>query len=450
MTAQIGQVLATYWRRAISGPIAMVAVGLLAFSAIATVASALDGTMTTEMAICTAFLGSAFVGLHFKQQVIQIRQRRFPNGAAAHVVVVVGFLILLAVVLPAANMAFGNWSWGLSGLCLAISAVTFTYFTTPTPFVVLFIPLIILMACLSPVQKWFQELSQGRQEVLGVLLLTASMCGIAATLVWLLQLSDEGSGNFDLSDPKIYSRCDPRPEVSPTRMASFLWRFGTPSERQVPMWPQWARGSLWQRIRQRSVVLRTDGWFSGVLFFATFWGVSFLEPPNLRSSILIVCAFYMVFAPVFNVALVWQQQRPMTIIESLRPVGRSQFLVEMGLTYAYRAAKECLSLSIAWCVLAFVLSAGAPNWSKLLTVLAPTAALQVLSFGLAVWMMRYAYFTFSTALCAFFVAVLMLTPFVDWRNASLGALLPITPGIILAGVLIMWDAYRRWMQTEFG
>ena len=43
-------------------------------------------------------------------------------------------------------------------------------------------------------------------------------------------------------------------------------------------------------------------------------------------------------------------------IELLRPVGRSQFLIDTGLAYAYRMAVEWGLNIIAWCGLAYVLA----------------------------------------------------------------------------------------------
>jgi hypothetical protein len=152
MIAQIGEVLAMYWRRAISGPIAILAVSMLVFSITGSLAAipvepkeiALMQQqhilLAIGMMICPVFLGSAFVAMHFKQQVIQIHKRRIPSAVTAHVIVLVGFLFLLAVVVPAASMAIRTWSWGVLGLILALAAVTFAVFTSPTPWTVLFIP----------------------------------------------------------------------------------------------------------------------------------------------------------------------------------------------------------------------------------------------------------------------------------------------------------------------
>ena len=175
-----------------------------------------------------------------------------------------------------------------------------------------------------------------------------------------------------------------------------------------------------------------------------------MESATLRPSILPIFGFYIIFTPVFCVAMVWQQHRQLAAIELLRPAERSHFLVEMGLTYAYRVAMECMWANIAWCALAYVLAAGSPDWGQMFERLVVMAALQVLTFGLAIWVMRYVWFTFLAAMVIFLAALAIFSPLIDWRTASLSTLLWLAPGIVGAGALITWDAYRRWMQTDLG
>ena len=115
MIAQIGEVLATYWRRAISSRLAMLATIVPVMGIVEAV---LVEQKQIAMAIWMGIYGPAMVALHFKQQIIQIHQRRIPHAVAAHVIVVVGLLVLCGVGLPAARMAIGIWSWGGARFCL--------------------------------------------------------------------------------------------------------------------------------------------------------------------------------------------------------------------------------------------------------------------------------------------------------------------------------------------
>jgi hypothetical protein len=97
MIAQIGEVLATYWRRTISSRLVLLAVIV---AVIGVFESVLVERKQIAMAIWMGIYGPALIALHFKQQIIQMRQRRIPSAVAPHVIVVVGLLVLCGVGFP--------------------------------------------------------------------------------------------------------------------------------------------------------------------------------------------------------------------------------------------------------------------------------------------------------------------------------------------------------------
>ncbi len=119
-------------------------------------------------------------------------------------------------------------------------------------------------------------------------------------------------------------------------------------------------------------------------------------PADQRSFIVKGNAFLSMFFPLWTAAGTIWQQRNAAAIESLRPAGRSRFLIETGLAYAYRMAVEWGLNIIAWCGLAYVLAVA--DWSQMLSVVVLTAAFQVLFFGLGAWVARYIQFTSFVAL----------------------------------------------------
>jgi hypothetical protein len=171
---------------------------------------------------------------------------------------------------------------------------------------------------------------------------------------------------------------------------------------------------------------------------------------------MILNALFMASSAVYMVSGTTARRRGIAAIELLRPVGRSQFLMEMGLAYARRVPATWIQYSIAWILPAYFFTDSQVWGRQMLNLLALTAVSQVFFFGLTVWLMRYAipFFTWTVLNLGFCVlmifAVTSCIPFVDWRTTSLDALLWISPGILAAGALITWDAYRRWMQTELG
>ena len=88
------------------------------------------------------------------------------------------------------------------------------------------------------------------------------------------------------------------------------------------------------------------------------------------------------------------------------------------------------------------------------SVLVLTAAFQVLLFGLGAWVMRYIQFTTFAALLASGIAAdISHGVYLDsmgCRYRIVRRAIWVTPAIVVAGALITWDAYRRWMRTELG
>jgi len=491
MISQLGQVLATYWRRAISRAFTAGAAIIPVIAIVGIVIGLSTGEVkekeqtgiTLTWIGMLGFYSPILIAIHFKQQIVQIDQRRIPSAATAHVTVVVGLLALCCVGLPAALMAIGIWSWGALGLTVALTAVTFAVFVLQGGFALLAFPLIFvgLAVALSPVQHWLEELFHGRHEVLGLLLAAAGVGGVALALVRLLRMTEEDIGYPNIYDVLDLNRCDfsaspigiyahrcSSAEAAPARMGIWKllgwlgWTLITlccrlSPEREVPSWPQWSNTSIWQRSRLRWLVCGDSfPLWPSTAFFLMLFSFMYITMPGRPSYSMVLNALFMTFYPVFSVTGTMSRQRKVAGIELLRPVGRSQYLMEMGLAYAGRVPVTWIQFSIAW-ILPGYLFTDSPVWShQMLNLLVLTAASQVFFFGLAVWLMRYAipFFTWTVLSLGLYLAMIFAVtsciPFVDWRTTSLDALLWVSPGILAAGALITWDAYRRWMQTELG
>src|SRR5205085_8280937 len=139
-------------------------------------------------------------------------------------------------------------------------------------------------------------------------LLAAGACGIAATLAWMLQMNEEDVGYFDLSNVAMYSRCAPIADHVQSPAASWFWRLWTPSERRVELWPHWAQGSSWQRIKLWSVVFLKSGNWPFTVFFIVLFSAEYVWWPADRPTFMISDALFMVLYPMFCVVAAGAQQ----------------------------------------------------------------------------------------------------------------------------------------------
>ncbi len=152
---------------------------------------------------------------------------------------------------------------------------------------------------------------------------------------------------------------------------------------------------------------------------------------------------------------IWQQ-REAASTESLRPVGRSQFLKEIGLLYAYRTAVAWAVLNVGWCRAgicvclrrARVESADVQFAGVVGSV--PSVPLWPCSLGVAIgWSpspLPHKHFSHLPSgdhlyRCGSHVIGVMYR----WTRCT-----GLRRAVVAAGALITWDAYRRWMQTELG
>ena len=148
----------------------------------------------------------------------------------------------------------------------------------------------------------------------------------------------------------------------------------------------------------------------------------------------------------------WFQQRSIWAVELLRPAGRSQFFLELGLTLAKQLATWWLILTGGWIAVTALVSQatlqGAPFWWCLMGSL--LIVLIVFSFG--VWIMRY---RSATAWLVALIGGLMVTQLLVAVTiiAKLDANVVLVVGMLAAvaiSALMIWDAYRRWLTTELG
>src|SRR5262249_46342500 len=161
--------------------------------------------------------------------------------------------------------------------------------------------------------------------------------------------------------------------------------------RQVQMWPRWACGSRGQRIKLWSGVStgpRISLWPLAGIMMVILSGQYQMSPPRQRSSSMMSNALFMAVYPVFFVIGAPWPQRKLAAFELLRPVGRSQFLIERGLLYACRLPAVWLQFSIAWIMPACAFASDTPGWvQQMFSLLMLSAVCQVLLFGLTAWVM---------------------------------------------------------------
>jgi hypothetical protein len=453
---QLQEVLLTYVRRATNSTRSIFMVLVATFGVVNFAILPLKSTLTW-MAIC----GPGLVALHLKQQVIQARERRLPATIGPHLVVACLVLTLIALAAPAVRMVIvGPWCWGYPGLVLALTGITFLGTISNSIWFLVFIVPLIWSSTNPSVQQWIAELCRGQQEEFGIRLFLAGVGTIAAALIWLLRMTEEDRAYQTLWAGKpgdMYRR-----EAVPTAQSEAvrqMWGrrwflLKEPPEATMSRWPIWAQGSLWDRIRlcEAGRSMSTVQW---ILFFMLpmimiipMWlmkrRVDVNNPPGY---------FFTMFIPAIIVIGQWYQQHPVWGLEMLRPVQRNRYLQVSGLTLAIWMAMAWVMQTLGWILVAAIIAVGV-NWPKLWMSVLLTAATGFFLFALGVWIMRYR--SVALWMLTMILTMLVSTAFAARFEFFNGAFTNPAHAatflgvVVLIGIAICYDAYRRWLNMELG
>lgn len=150
----------------------------------------------------------------------------------------------------------------------------------------------------------------------------------------------------------------------------------------------------------------------------------------------------------------WIQARPAWGMELLRPISRRRYVLEMGLTLVKLVAVGWLIVMGGWLFIVTMFQSNVFQNTHLLGILASAAVIQFLLLSICLWTIRFQaraawMAVFAGAMPAAMLLSSMLTMYQPVSNNPI-VLVAILAVVALASILIMWDAYRRWLSTELG
>ena len=149
----------------------------------------------------------------------------------------------------------------------------------------------------------------------------------------------------------------------------------------------------------------------------------------------------------------WYQQHPVWGLELLRPVDRKRYLQESGMTLAIWTAMAWAMQTVGWILVALIIAVGV-NWPKLWMSVLLTAATAFFLFAVGVWIMRYR--SVALWMLTLILTMLVLPVFAARSEFFNGSFTNPAPAaiflgvVVLIGIVICYDAYRRWLNTELG
>jgi hypothetical protein len=402
------------------------------------------------MAICY-YVG--FVVVHLKQQMASPRASLMPRYRQSHLAVATAMIVpVMIAVAVTSSVTYHIPLLPLLGLVLAFcSLVAWAVYMGNMLFMV-------VAACwLLPqfsvgAREFVGRLLAGEMAPLAWALLTSGVVAFIALGRRLLLLSEEmveyhRGGNMGNMDVMRNLRGEPAKLPADSQNRWFTNFFLSPGNREMAWLNRPKQFTFWRRVRRWGIGGGNlwGGVLMGVLIAIMALGMAiFMKGGDLQ---MLWISFV---TPAFFVGGAVIRRRWMIGYEIMRPVERRAFLVEQATAMSIWAGR-------AWLASVITIVAGFALWNRSLLAertlwfeIFGSALLQIIFLSCIFWISRirrtYGLLILSAAFAApsgmvALNAAAKLTP----------SQMAIAGGVALvASVLILWDAYRRWMVTDLG
>lgn len=411
------------------------------------------------------------VTAHAKEQLADWRSRLVPRFRGPHLVVAAALMAAVAFALPwltarsllavhegSDRAAFDVTALGTIALTTAVVAMSAWLANLQSlPFLALFFGMFTPLAT-SGGQGFVGHILSGASPAACWGMIAASSAALGV-LFWRLATMHEGMAEYARLDvthgrlrPAMTGDARARREGAAEAGGANEFLRGT-AALQRP-WPAHGAG-FWRRAWYWRAGLGMGHVYALVGALVALWGS--LVPHLARghdagAGVLVVVApqVFALMLPIVLAGQAWPRRWQVLGVASLRPIPRSQFIREQG-------AAMALDLAMAWGLI--MLGALLPSvilyprnflsgaiWFSLLAM----ACAQVLLFGANVWVLRLRSAWLSLATLAGSAAAQILL--IALVAALIGQFPLLGAGLValllLLGVGITYDAYRRWLITD--
>jgi len=433
------------------------------------VTTVLVGTTDSGVHAAMLFLGGsmavwvgAMIAAHAKEQLADPRASLVPHFRTPHLVVAAVMFLVLVIGLASAVAGLQAWVavhdvslTGYLAFVLVLTALLAWMAQLQSPAM-----LIPIAAVLSPVmfadgRAWLSEILRGGAPKTGYVLLSASIAALVA-LWWRLsrmheEMPDYACGVSPGLRLKVRMTGDPIFRRENAAGASRIETFVRHAAR-FDYVPNIAAAGFWRRARHWRHVIGTGRMPIFVAALLGVW-VPLLHSTMTKDDVgLMVALVAASMVPGQMFAATWPRRWYVLGEESLRPASRRQFLREQG-------AAMALEYALTWAWLSAVTFTSATlfaRWpygvfAQLMMALPLMAGVQVLIFGILVWILRFRAGWLIIA-PIFLVTAIGLAALIAGGTMAhareVGMIMLVAALLTVTGVGITLDAYRRWLVTE--
>ena len=398
-----------------------------------------------------------FYVLHVNEQFADARSHLMPGFRRPHATVAAVVALIFAVLLPAMFTWASGWhSIGFVamttltlGCCLwMLSLAGFVMVAACTMFVVW------LVVMVTESEGYLQQFVSGQFEPQAIALFMLGLLMAVFAGTRLIRLHEDMPA-YRTRTQWDWSGKNPMPRqawAGEGRIFPWLWDWM--AEKQIASVSRHARlasVSWWSRICRWQVGMVT-GWSLGFWILCAVvnvqlvtWWITAKSFPNQSAQIGFV-SMILNFLPMVATMTVIPRRTGMFGRELLMPVDRKSYIRQLGAAVALNHFQLWGGASIALALWYLLTNINPQTQHATFSgMLAFSGAFQVGAFGILVWTAQYCS-RWLNALAM--MSLLMAAPVF---GVGLVTFPPVWIGgaIALAGLLITFDAYRRWLKTDF-
>lgn len=396
-----------------------------------------------------------FLGCHMKEQFANSRARLMPGFFRIHATIAGAAVLLCAILLPMAFAWHVGWHpVGFAAITLLLFVAIFWSMLSLSQLIITLALIAWMLLAIEPGRGCVQQLVSGNFEhqalaILAVGVVIAILGGIR--LVRLDGDMPEYSGFMWNRASGTIEFIAPRGAQDSIRQG-LVFRAEDKLMARLTRHAQRASVSRWSRICRWQAGMMT-GW-SAVCFclvsFLFFFLMTWMTNKGALSKIA-VPTFLASFMPAGMAwGALWQRRKALPR-ESLMCVDRATYLKQVGIAAAISQIQLWLGM-IAGVVLLWFWVLQQPFSVKVAYVLAFSALSQPCFFGLNAWLLRF------RSVISLFLGWLVVLPVFAGATVGieLGPLSSEWPVVLLLaaifavfGLVLTWDAYRRWLVADF-
>ena len=404
------------------------------------------------------------LAVHFKQLVLDARGRLLPNAPRIPLAVAGIMLAIYLVAMPLLAHAIRPAPLLSQMAVIWIVAASVLHMSIQSSWLSGVLPLLFFYAAYFTGND-----NPTLQMRIAVTVETPLIAGslIALSIAWMVLIARRLSRMSEQSpgyQPMGLRQADWKTSPGSTSGATQVWRdpahamwlvLWAPTQRRLQYATQHgASDSLWNRCRRwRSVNQRQYGTWAPLLLLVgiNLWWMRNSSPlpegvPQWADLPLLMLFGLPVVVTLFNYAQQWQYRS----IDILKPMRREDFFREMGLCMAIDLFG---SLFVGAALLAALVAILGPGhllafYSRdmlLISLLAIGG--MVCAFGWVVWFLRYRLMVVLVFVPGLLIPLIIAMPV---TRASLPTALLVASSLVLTGLGLTYDAYRRWLLTDLG